>query len=307
MERIWITCNPDNIASRRTCERLGGAVARHGPDSKGPPLPHPRRNGKVPLPDRPDRHSPVTRTMHPPPSTPVAAQTLIDRFDEAGLLSLVLLGSHARGSGSAQRHRSSWHRASWRQARGEEPIRPDRRASRRRQPRRSRSRRAVVHVIRTSRSSPSADCAMRSHWSIVMTRSKAFASARSRLPGAMRFASVRPSGSAGRWSTGSKKCTKPSTGCATTMKENSWRRRHVLTWDLLQNCAGALRDSAARSDRDAFEATIRAVGEGSAWSSSVARCVRHGKTNTTRRATCRGPAAVRRHRRTGRPRPAKRT
>jgi tagatose 1,6-diphosphate aldolase len=25
-ERIWITCNPDNTASRRTCERLGGAL-----------------------------------------------------------------------------------------------------------------------------------------------------------------------------------------------------------------------------------------------------------------------------------------
>ena len=23
MERLWITCNPDNLASRRTCERLG--------------------------------------------------------------------------------------------------------------------------------------------------------------------------------------------------------------------------------------------------------------------------------------------
>jgi tagatose 1,6-diphosphate aldolase len=26
MERIWITCNPDNIASRRTCERLGAKL-----------------------------------------------------------------------------------------------------------------------------------------------------------------------------------------------------------------------------------------------------------------------------------------
>jgi tagatose 1,6-diphosphate aldolase len=26
MERIWITCNPDNIASRRTCERLGAQL-----------------------------------------------------------------------------------------------------------------------------------------------------------------------------------------------------------------------------------------------------------------------------------------
>jgi tagatose 1,6-diphosphate aldolase len=23
MKRLWITCNPDNIASKRTCERLG--------------------------------------------------------------------------------------------------------------------------------------------------------------------------------------------------------------------------------------------------------------------------------------------
>ena len=26
MDRLWITCNPDNIASRRTCERLGGQL-----------------------------------------------------------------------------------------------------------------------------------------------------------------------------------------------------------------------------------------------------------------------------------------
>jgi tagatose 1,6-diphosphate aldolase len=26
MERLWITCNPDNIASRRTCERLGARL-----------------------------------------------------------------------------------------------------------------------------------------------------------------------------------------------------------------------------------------------------------------------------------------
>jgi tagatose 1,6-diphosphate aldolase len=26
MERLWITCNPDNLASRRTCERLGGTL-----------------------------------------------------------------------------------------------------------------------------------------------------------------------------------------------------------------------------------------------------------------------------------------
>jgi tagatose 1,6-diphosphate aldolase len=26
MERLWITCNPDNIASRRTCERLGATL-----------------------------------------------------------------------------------------------------------------------------------------------------------------------------------------------------------------------------------------------------------------------------------------
>jgi tagatose 1,6-diphosphate aldolase len=24
LKRVWITCNPDNLASRRTCERLGG-------------------------------------------------------------------------------------------------------------------------------------------------------------------------------------------------------------------------------------------------------------------------------------------
>jgi len=26
MSRLWITCNPDNVASRRTCERLGGRL-----------------------------------------------------------------------------------------------------------------------------------------------------------------------------------------------------------------------------------------------------------------------------------------
>ena len=26
MDHLWITCNPDNIASRRTCERLGGKL-----------------------------------------------------------------------------------------------------------------------------------------------------------------------------------------------------------------------------------------------------------------------------------------
>lgn len=26
MERLWITCNPDNLASRRTCERLGARL-----------------------------------------------------------------------------------------------------------------------------------------------------------------------------------------------------------------------------------------------------------------------------------------
>ena len=26
VERLWITCNPDNVASRRTCERLGAAL-----------------------------------------------------------------------------------------------------------------------------------------------------------------------------------------------------------------------------------------------------------------------------------------
>jgi tagatose 1,6-diphosphate aldolase len=26
MSELWITCNPDNAASRRTCERLGGEL-----------------------------------------------------------------------------------------------------------------------------------------------------------------------------------------------------------------------------------------------------------------------------------------
>jgi tagatose 1,6-diphosphate aldolase len=26
LDPLWITCNPDNIASRRTCERLGGVL-----------------------------------------------------------------------------------------------------------------------------------------------------------------------------------------------------------------------------------------------------------------------------------------
>jgi tagatose 1,6-diphosphate aldolase len=26
MDRLWITCNPDNVASRRTCERLGAEL-----------------------------------------------------------------------------------------------------------------------------------------------------------------------------------------------------------------------------------------------------------------------------------------
>ena len=26
MRRMWITCNPDNAASRRTCERLGATL-----------------------------------------------------------------------------------------------------------------------------------------------------------------------------------------------------------------------------------------------------------------------------------------
>ena len=26
MSELWITCNPDNIASRRTCERLGAEM-----------------------------------------------------------------------------------------------------------------------------------------------------------------------------------------------------------------------------------------------------------------------------------------
>ena len=26
LSRLWITCNPDNLASRRTCERLNGKL-----------------------------------------------------------------------------------------------------------------------------------------------------------------------------------------------------------------------------------------------------------------------------------------
>ena len=40
IERIWITCNPDNIASRRTCERLGAQLL----DIVPIPRDHPFRN-----------------------------------------------------------------------------------------------------------------------------------------------------------------------------------------------------------------------------------------------------------------------
>lgn len=34
MKTLWITCNPDNIASRRTCERLGATLAEIVPVPK---------------------------------------------------------------------------------------------------------------------------------------------------------------------------------------------------------------------------------------------------------------------------------
>ena len=40
MERVWITCNPDNVASRRTCERLGATLV----DTIEIPRDHPFRS-----------------------------------------------------------------------------------------------------------------------------------------------------------------------------------------------------------------------------------------------------------------------
>ncbi len=40
MERLWITCNPDNLASRRTCERLGAKLI----DTVSIPRDHPFRS-----------------------------------------------------------------------------------------------------------------------------------------------------------------------------------------------------------------------------------------------------------------------
>jgi tagatose 1,6-diphosphate aldolase len=38
MKRIWITCNPDNVPSRRTCERLGCRLAGIVPVPVGHPI-----------------------------------------------------------------------------------------------------------------------------------------------------------------------------------------------------------------------------------------------------------------------------
>jgi tagatose 1,6-diphosphate aldolase len=38
IRRLWITCNPDNLASRRTCERLGCVMADVVPVPVGHPL-----------------------------------------------------------------------------------------------------------------------------------------------------------------------------------------------------------------------------------------------------------------------------
>jgi tagatose 1,6-diphosphate aldolase len=40
MTRIWVTCNPDNAASRRTCERLGAQLV----DIVAIPKTHPFRS-----------------------------------------------------------------------------------------------------------------------------------------------------------------------------------------------------------------------------------------------------------------------
>ena len=44
MSRIWITCNPDNIPSRRTCERLGAQLVDTVPIPKDHPF---RSRGEV--------------------------------------------------------------------------------------------------------------------------------------------------------------------------------------------------------------------------------------------------------------------
>jgi tagatose 1,6-diphosphate aldolase len=38
MKALWITCNPDNHASRRTCERLGARLVEIVPVPKTDPL-----------------------------------------------------------------------------------------------------------------------------------------------------------------------------------------------------------------------------------------------------------------------------
>jgi tagatose 1,6-diphosphate aldolase len=38
LRTLWITCNPDNTASRRTCERLGGVLTETVPVPKDNPL-----------------------------------------------------------------------------------------------------------------------------------------------------------------------------------------------------------------------------------------------------------------------------
>jgi predicted acetyltransferase len=38
MERVWITCNPDNVASRRTCERLGAKLVETVPIPRDHPF-----------------------------------------------------------------------------------------------------------------------------------------------------------------------------------------------------------------------------------------------------------------------------
>lgn len=38
MKQLWITCNPDNLASRRTCERLGGTMVEILPVPKDHPF-----------------------------------------------------------------------------------------------------------------------------------------------------------------------------------------------------------------------------------------------------------------------------
>ena len=54
IDPLWITCNPDNFASRRTCERLGGKLVEIVPVPVDNLAVRPRGNRKMPLPDRPD-------------------------------------------------------------------------------------------------------------------------------------------------------------------------------------------------------------------------------------------------------------